>query len=38
MKKKFLKLDKLYNYNYSEKKKFFFDEKIFELIAFHKKK
>lgn len=37
MKKKFLKLDKLYNYNYSEKKKFF-DEKIFELIAFHKKK
>ena len=34
--KKFLKLDKLYSYNYSEKK--FFDKKIFELIAFHKKK
>ena len=37
MKIKFLKFDKLYNYNISEKKKFF-DDKIIELIAYHKKK
>lgn len=37
MREKFLKFEKLYDYTYSEKKKFF-DEKIFELISFHKKR
>jgi phenylacetate-coenzyme A ligase PaaK-like adenylate-forming protein len=37
IKTKFFKLDKLYNYSTSEKKKFF-DNQIFKLIKFHKKK